>query len=301
MMRRLLYLAVFFILIIGCKSSDKSTDVLRKEIRQIISDKKATVGISIIGNDGKDTISFNGNKHCPLQSVFKFHIALAVLAEIDKGKFTLDHKVEVKKDEMLPDLYSPLRDEHPDGGSFTIAKLIQYSVSQSDNVACDVLIRLIGTAKTVEEYIKKQNIPDIAINVNEEVMQAKWENMFLNWITPKASSEVLKLFYENKNQLLSKTSYDFLWQTMKETSTGADRLKSALPQNTVVAHKTGTSGTNAEGLTPATNDIGIVFLPNGDHFMISVLVTDSMESEETNAKIIADIAKVTYDFYNGIK
>lgn len=300
-MRRLLYLAVFFILIIGCKSSDKSTDVLRKEIQQIISDKKATVGISIIGNDGKDTISFNGNKHCPLQSVFKFHIALAVLAEIDKGKFTLDHKVEVKKDEMLPDLYSPLRDEHPDGGSFTIAKLIQYSVSQSDNVACDVLIRLIGTAKTIEEYFKKQNIKDIAINVNEEVMQSKWENMFLNWITPKASSEVLKLFYENKNQLLSKTSYDFLWQTMKETSTGADRLKSALPQNTVVAHKTGTSGTNAEGLTPATNDIGIVFLPNGDHFMISVLVTDSMESEETNAKIIADIAKVTYDFYNGIK
>lgn len=300
-MRRLLYLAVFFILIIGCKSSDKSTDVLRKEIQQIISDKKATVGISIIGNDGKDTISFNGNKHCPLQSVFKFHIALAVLAEIDKGKFTLDHKVEVKKDEMLPDLYSPLRDEHPDGGSFTIAKLIQYSVSQSDNVACDVLIRLIGTAKTVEEYIKKQNIPDIAINVNEEVMQSKWENMFLNWITPKASSEVLKLFYENKNQLLSKTSYDFLWQTMKETSTGADRLKSALPQNTVVAHKTGTSGTNAEGLTPATNDIGIVFLPNGDHFFISVLVTDSMESEETNAKIIADIAKVTYDFYNDRK
>lgn len=300
-MRRLLYLAVFFILIIGCKSSDKSTDVLRKEIQQIISDKKATVGISIIGNDGKDTISFNGNKHCPLQSVFKFHIALAVLAEIDKGKFTLDYKVEVKKDEMLPDLYSPLRGEHPDGGSFTIAKLIQYSVSQSDNVACDVLIRLIGTAKTIEEYFKKQNIKDIAINVNEEVMQSKWENMFLNWITPKASSEVLKLFYENKNQLLSKTSYDFLWQTMKETSTGADRLKSALPQNTVVAHKTGTSGTNAEGLTPATNDIGIVFLPNGDHFMISVLVTDSMESEETNAKIIADIAKVTYDFYNGIK
>ena len=202
---------------------------------------------------------------------------------------------------MLPDLYSPLRGEHPDGGSFTIAKLIQYSVSQSDNVACDVLIRLIGTAKTIEEYFKKQNIKDIAINVNEEVMQSKWENMFLNWITPKASSEVLKLFYENKNQLLSKTSYDFLWQTMKETSTGADRLKSALPQNTVVAHKTGTSGTNAEGLTPATNDIGIVFLPNGDHFMISVLVTDSMESEETNAKIIADIAKVTYDFYNGIK
>ncbi|MBK7636482.1 MAG: class A beta-lactamase, subclass A2 [Saprospiraceae bacterium] len=296
-MARLWYLAVFFIFLLGCKSADKSTDVMRKEIHQIISTKKATVGVSIIGNNGKDTISFNGNRQCPLQSVFKFHIALAVLSEIDKGKFTLDQNVEVKKEELLPDMYSPLREEHPDGGSFSIARLIQYAVSQSDNVACDILIKMIGTAKTVEEFIKKHNIQDIAINVNEEVMQAKWENMFLNWTTPKAASEVLRLFYENKGKQLSKSSYDFLWQAMKETSTGADRLKGSLPQNTVVAHKTGTSGTNAEGLTPATNDIGIVSLPNGDYFIISVLVTDSLENEATNAKIIADIAKVTYDYY----
>jgi beta-lactamase class A len=297
-MGRLLFLGVFFILILGCKSADKSTNTLRKEIQQIISSKKATVGVSIIGNNGKDTISFSGDRQCPLQSVFKFHIALAVLSEIDKGNFTLDHKVDVKKEELLPNLYSPLREEYPDGGSLTIAKLIQYAVSQSDNVACDVLIRLIGTAKTVEEYIKKQNIQDIAINVNEEVMQVKWENMFLNWITPKAASEVLRLFYENKNQLLSIPSYNFLWKTMKETSTGEGRLKGALPKNLIVAHKTGSSGTNEEGLTPATNDIGIVFLPNGDYFIISVLVTDSMENDATNEKIIADIAKATYDYYN---
>jgi beta-lactamase class A/beta-lactamase class A VEB len=273
--------------------------LLRNKIEQIVSDKNAIVGVSIIGDSGKDTLSLNGERHFPLQSVFKFHIALAVLSEIDKGKFSLNQKIEIGKDELLPeDFWSPLRDENPNGGSFTIARLIQYSVSQSDNVACDVLIRLIGTPKTVEEYFKKNNIQDIAITFNEEDMQARWENMFQNWTTPKTASETLKMFYSNESSLLSKDSYEFIWKTMKETTTGKNRLKGQLPEETIVAHKTGWSGTNKEtGITAAVNNIGIVFLPNGDHFVISVFVTESKENFETNEKIISDIAKATYDFY----
>jgi len=56
------------------------------------------------------------------------HIALAVLPEIDKGKFPLNQKIQVTKKELLPNFWSPLRDENPNGGRFMIAKLIQYSV-----------------------------------------------------------------------------------------------------------------------------------------------------------------------------
>lgn len=299
-MNRLLQLTVLLLLFVtSCKTQSNKTDSLRNEIEQILSDKNAVVGVSIIGNNGKDTLSLNGEKRFPMQSVFKFHIALAVLSEIDKGKLSLDQKIEISKDELLPeDFWSPLRDENPNGGTFTIERLIQYSVSHSDNTACDVLIRLIGTPKTVEEYIKKVGINDIQITFNEEHMQAKWENMFQNWTTPKAASETLKLFYENKNNLLSKSSYDFFWKTNKETTTGKNRIRGQLPEGTVVAHKTGSSGTNREtGITAAVNNIGIVFLPNGEYFIISVFVSESKEDFDTNEKIIADIAKATYDFY----
>ena len=247
-MKKIFQLTVFIlILITSCQTSNNKTDLLRNKIEQIVSNKNAVVGVSIIGNNGKDTISLNGERHFPMQSVFKFHIALAVLSEIDKGKLSLDQKIEIGKDDLLPkDFWSPLRDENPTGGSFTIERLIQYSVSHSDNTACDILIKLIGTPKTVEEYIKKNNIQDIQITFNEEDMQAKWENMFQNWTTPKAASETLKMFYENKNNLLSKGSYDFFWKTNKETTTGASRLKGQLPKETIVAHKTGWSGTNKE-------------------------------------------------------
>lgn len=295
--------ALLLLFVISCKTPTNKTDLLRKKIEQIVSGKNAVVGVSIIGNDGKDTLSLHGDKHFPMQSVFKFHIALAVLSEIDKGKLSLDQKIAISKDELLPkDFWSPLRDENPNGGSFTIKELIQYSVSHSDNTACDILIRLIGKPKTVEEYIKKSGIQNIQITFNEEEMQAKWENMFQNWTTPKAASETLRLFYENKNNLLSEASYDFFWKTNKETTTGKNRIKGQLPEETIVAHKTGWSGTNKEtGITAAVNNIGIVFLPNGEYFVISVFVSDSMESFDTNEKIIADIAKATYDFYTTTK
>jgi len=150
----------------------------------------------------------------------------------------------------------------------------------------------------VEKYIRKNGIKDISLKFNEEDMQAKWENMFQNWTTPLAASEMLRKFYDRNNKLLSQKSYDFIWKTMKETSTGEGRLKGLLPKGTIVAHKTGTSGTNKEGLTPATNDIGIVFLPNGEHFIISVFVTDSTEKDETNERIIAEICKATWDYFS---
>jgi beta-lactamase class A/beta-lactamase class A VEB len=296
-MIRHLKLATLLLFITAQLTIAQSTDSLRSRIQQIVSDKSAIVGVCITGNDGKDTISLNGELHYPMQSVFKFHIALAVMAQIDKGKLSLDQKVEVQKKELLPDLWSPLREENPEGGSFSISKLLEYTVSLSDNVGCDVLLRLVGGTKAVEDYIRDNNIKDVSIKVNEEQQQAEWSVQFQNWTTPKASNEVLSTFYFNKKRQLSNESYDFIWSIMKKTKTGANRLKGQLPAGTIIAHKTGSSGANSEGLTAAVNDIGIVFLPNGNYFLISVFVTNSKENEETNEKIISDIAKATWDHY----
>ncbi|MEZ4800304.1 MAG: serine hydrolase [Flavobacteriales bacterium] len=162
----------------SCVSSSDDTKALRAEIENIISNKKAVVGVSIIANNGKDTLSVNGDSRFPMQSVFKFHIALAVLSEIEKGHLALDQKMVLNKEDLLPeDFWSPLRDDYPNGGTFTIERLIQYAVSQSDNTACDVLIGLIGTPKSVETFTKSIGVSDIQIVYNERDMQSEWDNM----------------------------------------------------------------------------------------------------------------------------
>ncbi|CAN5714891.1 class A beta-lactamase, subclass A2 [soil metagenome] len=296
-MAKTFYLTALLFLVVSYQIFAQNTDSLRKKIAQIVTTKKATVGVSIAGTEDKDTVSLNGDRHFPLQSVFKFHIALAVLHKVDERKLSLTQEIKIDKKDLLPNLYSPIRDDYPNGATLTIAKILAYTVSKSDNVGCEVLLRLIGGPQAVEAYLIKNNFKNVSIKINEEVQQANWDLQFQNWTTPKAANEVLAAFYYNKTNLLSKKSYDFVWKVMKDTETGQHRLKGGLPDNAILAHKTGSSGANKEGLTAAVNDIGIIFLPNGQHFFISVFLTDSKENNEANEKIISDISKAAWDYF----
>ena len=118
---------------------------------------------------------------------------------------------------------------------------------------------------------------------------------FENWTTPLAAVQLLDVFYNEK--MISDTSTQFLFQLMIETNTGPNRIKSQLPPGTLVAHKTGSSGKNSDGITAATNDIGIVELPDGTHFAIAVFVTNSTESNEVNERIIAEISLAAFNYF----
>ncbi|TMU55039.1 class A beta-lactamase, subclass A2 [Flagellimonas algicola] len=289
---------IFAFLMVSTHTNSQKKETLRHQIEGIISSKNATVGVAINGMDAKDTLSINGQRHFPMQSVFKFPIALTILAEVDKGNLSLDQKIDIKKSQLLPGLWSPLRKKYPEGGSIPLDEIIEYTVALSDNVGCDALLRLLGEPRAVERYFSKLGFTDFAVKINEEVMQGNWELQFLNWTTPKEANRILATFYETSNNLLSKKSYDFIWDIMKGTKTGKKRLRGHLPEETIVAHKTGWSGKHKEtGITAAVNNIGIVFLPSGEHFTISVFVTESSESLETNEKIIAEISKAAWDYF----
>ena len=82
----LIFVTLFYTQIFG------QTD-LRQKIEQIIATKKADVGVSILNLENGDSLSINGNKHYPMLSVFKFHIALTVLNKVDKGELSLIQKL----------------------------------------------------------------------------------------------------------------------------------------------------------------------------------------------------------------
>jgi len=275
-------------------------DSLQNKIKQIIKTKNAVVGVSICGIENNEYLNINGEKHFPMQSVLKFHIALAVLEKVDKGELSLDQEIFISKSELLPNTWSPIRDKYPNGNiKLSLAEIIKYMVSQSDNNGCDILLRRIVGPKKVNKHIHKLGIRDVSISVNEEQMHKDWNAQFSNWTTPKAATDLLITFY-TKN-ILSESSFNFLLKTMIETSTGKNRIKGQLPEGTIVAHKTGSSGTNEEGVTAAANDIGIITLPDGKHFTISIFVANSRENDETNEKIISDIAKVTWNYFQNVR
>ena len=286
---------VLLIMLLSVTSAYSQIDLLRSKIENILSGKRAKVGVAISSLDLKDTLSVNGNDRFVMQSVFKFHIALAIMNLVEEGKLSLSQEVFITKAELMPDTWSPLRDKYPEGNvKVTLDEILRFTVAQSDNNGCDILLKLLGGTSRVNDFIHSIGINDVSISKTEEDMHKGVEAQFANWTTPIAASMLLDKFTYTYSQ---NKSLSHLWKIMTETTTGPKRLKGLLPEGTVVAHKTGSSDTNDEGMTYAVNDIGIVVLPDGRKYSIAVFVTNSYEKYEDSEKIIADISKAAYDYF----
>jgi beta-lactamase class A len=287
---------IFLAIFLAPRQLLAQNDSLRMQIVQIAKQSKGIVGVSILGLETRDTLNYNGNSRMVMHSVMKFPIAMTVLDLVDKGKYKLDQQMKLSKKDMPPKLYSPLRDKYPDGTQIALSELLGYMVSLSDNTACDYLLNKIGGPKVVEEHLQSLGVKGIMVNASEGEMAAAWEVQYTNWCKPAEMVHLLDILYQGK--ALSKTSNDFLYRIMTETSTGPNRIRGLLPKDAVIAHKTGTSPTNDEGLSPATNDVGIITLPNDKHMAIAIFVCNPTADEATREGVIAKIAKAAWDTYS---
>ncbi len=272
----------------------QNTSALRNALQNIIKDKKLTAAIAVKSVEGKDTLSINGDLSTPMLSVFKFHIGLTVLDLVDKGELSLSQKLFIKKETLMTDTWSPMYKDYPNGNmTLTLDQVMRYTVTHSDNNGCDILLNLLGGTQTVQHYINSKGIKDFSIKVNEDQMRT-WENVYINQTTAKATAALLQQFYEGK--ILQKKTTAYLYSLMQETSTGSNWLKAGLPKGTEFAHRTGTSGSN-KGLTAALNDVGIVTLPNGKHYIICVFLSNMTETKQEAEKLLAEISAMTYKYF----
>ncbi|RQO31169.1 class A beta-lactamase [Taibaiella sp. KBW10] len=270
----------------------KPNDVLRKKIEGIISNKKADIGISIINPGEHDSIQVNGDRFYPMLSTVKFPIALTILHKVAAGELSMTQKIFIKKAVLLKDTWSPFREKFPGGNiSISLEEAMQWMICYSDNNMTDMLLRLIGGPDSVQHFI---NSKQLIVKNNEEEMHKDWASQFVNEVTPNEATRLLMMF--DKGAILNKENTQWLYNTMVKNTTGVKRLKGKLPENVKVAHRTGTSFTNAAGMTGAINDIGIIELPDGKKIYIAVFIHDTYEKFDDGEAIIAAIAKEVYEY-----
>jgi beta-lactamase class A len=275
----------------------KNKDQFRRKIYNVIIASKAQVGIGISGLDFKDSLTINNNHRYPMQSVYKFPLALAILQWVDEKKQSLNEKIHVPQQSLDTATWSPMVKDFPAQDiDITLRDLLIYTVSKSDNNACDILFRLAGGTAKVNSYIHSLGIHDIMIAATEAEMRRGWQVQYRNWCKPTAMLQLLRQFYNG--QLLSKSSGNFLMKIMTESENSPKRIKGLLPEQAVVAHKTGTSNTNQKGIIAATNDAGIITLPNGRHVALVVYVSDYKTGVANGEQIIAQIARIIWDYYS---
>ena len=288
-MRRLNILFLFALISI---SSFSQISIIKDKINRIIQDKNAGIGVAILDLNSNESVVINGEEHYPMQSVFKFPIALKVLHDVDSGKTKLNDSIFISYAELKNKTWSTIQEKYPNGNiKMPLSDIIYYMVALSDNIGCDVLLKHYGGASAVNHYLRSIGINNMTIKINEAEQQSKPDRQVKNWATPNEAINLLTMFY--KNSLLKPTTQNFLWETMKKTATGS--IKRKLTKGISVIHKTG-SAPNIKNGTAVNNDIGIMIFPNKKAVAYAIFIKDSKETSDTNYNLIAEIGKIIADY-----
>ncbi len=302
---------------------------LRDEWRRIAGATDGTVGAAALHLTSGQLVSLNGDERFPLASVCKLPIAMNMLALVDERKLTLDQPIEVLPRDVVS-WVSDMARRWPAQRRFPLNEMIELMVAQSDNTAVETLFRIGGKGPAMADRFREWKVEGVRVDRSErqcllentgvqlQPPPDQWTDALLTALIDKTTPEmsyratqryltdprdtgtpngtVQLLARAFRGEILSEPSTAYLIRILKETTTFPTRLKGLLPAGTVVAHKTGSTGT-VKGLTAATNDSGVIFLPDGGRLAISVYIKASTRTGSVRDSVIAQISKAAFDCY----
>ncbi|WP_353186565.1 class A beta-lactamase [Bosea sp. (in: a-proteobacteria)] len=299
---------------------------LDREIGGIEEQAKGRLGVALLDLKDRKLWSHRGSETFPMQSVFKLPLAVAVLQQVEAGKFKLDQPITVtRKDFSL--FHSPLvKSFKGERNDYPLRELIRLAAGESDNTAADLMMREIGGPQVVTRMLRDGGIEGMSVDRYERQFQPEiyglpgfgWDEVVdepgfraklralkpryriaalgqaladrRDAATPEASARFLEALAEG-NWLREPAHNAFLTKVITETRIGADRIKAGLPAGSQFAHRTG-AGLTTDGINHATNDIGIATLPDGRRFVIVTYLSGSRVDAPQREAALAKVGRL---------
>jgi beta-lactamase class A len=262
---------------------------LAGRLRELSRAVGGTVGIAAVHVQTGRTVEVQGARALPLFSVFKLPLAVAILKDAEDGRLRLDQKVRVTPAEVVQGA--------PENTALwkrpterTIRELLELSIARSDNTSTDKLLELLGGPGAVTRRLSAMGVQGITIR--RSVREFLADRRAPHGNTASALDLARLLSRLQKGDLLRADSRQALFGFMAAATTGLNRLRAGVPPGTSVADKTG-SGPGGS----ATNDVGLITLPDGTHLAVAVLVTGSRRPVPAQEKLIADVARAVYEAF----
>lgn len=298
-------------------------DELPPQVRKLAAGMDGQLGVAALEIETGRQFSFHGDERFPMGSVFKFPVSVETFRQVDAGQLRLTDSYTLQPHDLHPG-YSPIRAAAKGKAvSFTLDRLIEATLRDSDNSAADYLMCLLGGPAELTRRMRVLGITGIRIDRSEAQMTADlWSVKSLpperSWTpemfeklskeattkdreagaatfavdprdtsTPQAVVALLRKLQRGELGL-SKESNARMLRLMTETKMGKNRIRSVLPPGIPFAHKTGT-------MPGTVNDGGIITLPNGNHLVVVVFVKAMKGETEVAEPIIARVAKAIYE------
>lgn len=225
------------------------------------------LGVHVLDSQSGRRFGIDENSRYAMASTFKVALAAALLWQVDRKAFTLDHRISIAKSDLLAN--SPGVEVKLMAGAeaMTVRDLIAATVTQSDNAATNVLLRAIGGPSALTEFFRTLGDTTTRLDRFELGLNSNVPDDPRDTTTPRAMVDSLLAIFTR--EVLTLASRALLIDWMTASRTGLQRVRAGLPKSWNAGDKTGT------GDNGAINDLVVGYPPDRRPIFIAVYMSES--------------------------
>lgn len=239
-----------------------ATEDASAEFRRLEGPVGGRLGVAALRvSDGK-RLEYRANESFPFCSTFKVLLVADLLArsvhDADLGNRLLRYSSE----NLVS--YSPVTKKRLESG-MTVFELCAATIQYSDNTAANLLIELAGGPPSVTRYARSLGNESFRLDRMEIELNSAVPGDLRDTVSPRDMTDCLNALL--LGDALPASQRKTLLDWMLGNTTGAKRIRAAVPENWRTADKTGT------GYQGTFNDIAVLLPPEGSPIVLSLYYT----------------------------
>ncbi|GAA3119190.1 class A beta-lactamase BlaA [Planomonospora alba] len=255
-----------------------------ERLRELEISYQGRIGAFAIDTGTGRTISYRGGERFPSRSTFKAILCGAILAKArttDPG--LLNRTLRWTAQEVVTDSPITGKPENIENG-MTAERLCHAAITVSDNTAGNVLLKQIGGPAGLTRYYRSLGDPVGRLD--------RWEPQLNEWKPGEKRDTVKPAFMARSLQkltvggVLHPQDRRRLTGWLRDSTTGAERIRKGLPQDWIVGDKTG----GAAGAYAPGSDIAVAWPPSGAPLIIAVYTNRDDPAATVDNSVIAKTA-----------
>ncbi|WP_410870150.1 class A beta-lactamase [Nocardia sp. A7] len=240
----------------------------------------ARLGLSVVDTGSGATVAYREGERFPMASTFKGLACGALLQAHPLSTGYFDQVIHYTAADIV--VNSPETEKHVDTG-MTVTALCDAAITQSDNTAGNMLLRLLGGPEGFTAFLR--TLGDSVSRLD------RWEPE-LNTAVPgdERDTTTATALVANYRALVLGTALQEperaqLATWLKASRTGAKRIKAGLPADWIVGDKTGSPAYGS------ALDVAIAWPPNRAPLVLAVLTTKPDQNAEPSNELVVEATK----------
>lgn len=227
----------------------------------------ALVGVYALDVQTGQVVAHRENDRFAMCSTFKAYLAARVLQRAERGELSLTDTVTVHEADLMSN--SPVTETFV-GRPITLSELCVAALHFSDNAASNYLLHAIGGPPAITEFARSIGDQQTRLDRWETELNAAVPGDPRDTSTPMALGNGFRELITGA--VLGSGMRTQLVDWMKTNTTSS--LRPGLPAGWTFADKTGS------GDYGSTNDVGVVFGPDGRTVVLSVMVRSAGDDSD---------------------